>query len=56
VVGVKDKLTEIMAWKREEIAPQVREVSERELAALNASLPRPPRSTPRSAARTDGSP
>jgi indole-3-glycerol phosphate synthase len=41
VVGVKDKLREIMAWKRQEIAPQVREVSERELAALHASLPRP---------------
>jgi indole-3-glycerol phosphate synthase len=39
--GVVDKLTEIMAWKRAEIAPRVRPVSERELAALHASLPRP---------------
>ncbi len=37
-----DKLAEIMAHKRSEIAPLVRPVSEAELAALNASLPRPP--------------
>src|SRR5471030_3089791 len=37
-----DKLTEIMAWKRQEIAPLVRTVSEAELARLDASLPRPP--------------
>ena len=37
-----DKLTEIMAWKRREIAPLLRAVSEAELAQLDASLPRPP--------------
>ncbi|OAM87927.1 indole-3-glycerol phosphate synthase TrpC [Termitidicoccus mucosus] len=37
-----DKLTEIMAWKRREIAPLVRPVSLGELAALNARLPAPP--------------
>ncbi len=37
-----DKLTEIMAWKRDEIAPRVRPVSENDLAALHGSLPKPP--------------
>ncbi len=37
-----DKLTEIMAWKRSEIAPLLRPVAESELSRLNASLPRPP--------------
>ncbi|PTY04846.1 indole-3-glycerol phosphate synthase TrpC [Opitutaceae bacterium EW11] len=37
-----DKLTEIMAWKRQEIAPRLRPVSDAELARLNASLPRSP--------------
>jgi indole-3-glycerol phosphate synthase len=37
-----DKLIEIMAWKREEIASLIRDVSESELTALNASLPTPP--------------
>ena len=37
-----DKLTEIMAWKRREIAPRLRPVPEAELAALHARLPRPP--------------
>jgi indole-3-glycerol phosphate synthase len=37
-----DKLTEIMAWKRREIAPLLRAVTEAELARLDASLPRPP--------------
>ena len=37
-----DKLTEIMAHKRREIAPLLRPVAESELAALHASLPRPP--------------
>jgi indole-3-glycerol phosphate synthase len=37
-----DKLTEIMAWKRREIAPLVRPVPLDELAALNARLPAPP--------------
>lgn len=39
---MSDKLTEIMAWKRREIAPFLRDVSETELARLDASLPRPP--------------
>jgi indole-3-glycerol phosphate synthase len=39
---MSDKLTEIMAHKRVEIAPQVRPVSLEELAELNARLPRPP--------------
>jgi len=39
---MSDKLTEIMAWKRQEIAARVRPVSNDELAQLNASLPRPP--------------
>ena len=37
-----DKLAEIMAHQRSEIAPLVRPVSEAELAALDTSLPRPP--------------
>jgi indole-3-glycerol phosphate synthase len=39
---MSDKLTEIMAHKRREIAPLVRPVSEGELARLDASRPRPP--------------
>ncbi len=39
---MSDKLTEIMAWKRREIAPLVRPVSTVELSRLDASLPRPP--------------
>lgn len=39
---MSDKLTEIMAWKRREIAPLLRTVTETELSALDASLPRPP--------------
>jgi indole-3-glycerol phosphate synthase len=39
---MSDKLTEIMAWKRREIAPLLREVSLAELARLDASRPRPP--------------
>ncbi len=39
---MSDKLTEIMAWKRSEIAPLVRPVPESELAALNARLPAVP--------------
>jgi indole-3-glycerol phosphate synthase len=39
---MSDKLTEIMAHKRREIAPLVRPVSEGELARLDATLPRPP--------------
>jgi indole-3-glycerol phosphate synthase len=37
-----DKLTEIMAWKRRELAPRLRPVSEAELARLQAQLPPPP--------------
>jgi indole-3-glycerol phosphate synthase len=39
---MSDKLTEIMAWKRRELAPLLRDVSEAELAKLDASRPRPP--------------
>lgn len=39
---MSDKLTEIMAWKRQEIAARVRPVPLTELAELNAALPRPP--------------
>jgi indole-3-glycerol phosphate synthase len=37
-----DKLDEIMAWKRREIAPLVRPVPEAELARLDVALPRAP--------------
>jgi indole-3-glycerol phosphate synthase len=37
-----DKLTEIMAWKRRELAPRLRAVPEAELARLHASRPVPP--------------
>lgn len=37
-----DKLTEIMAWKRRELAPRLRAVSEGELARAHAALPAPP--------------
>ncbi len=39
---MSDKLTEIMAWKRREIAPIVRDVSLDELAQANAALPSAP--------------
>ena len=39
---MSDKLTEIMAWKRREVAPRLRDVTEAELAQVNASLPKPP--------------
>src|SRR5471030_3272614 len=39
---MSDKLTEIMAWKRREIAARVRPVPESELALLHASRPAPP--------------
>ena len=39
---MSDKLTEIMAWKRNEIASLVRNVSLPELAAYNAMAPKPP--------------
>ena len=40
--AMSDKLTEIMAAKRQEIAPRLRDVTEAELAQLNDTLPRPP--------------
>jgi len=39
---MSDKLTEIMAWKRQEIAPLVRAVPDAELARAGAASPRPP--------------
>ena len=39
---MSDKLTEIMAWKRQEIAARIRQVPPAELAELHAALPRPP--------------
>jgi indole-3-glycerol phosphate synthase len=39
---MSDKLTEIMAHKRNEVAPLVRAVSLEELAKLNRALPKPP--------------
>lgn len=39
---MSDKLTEIMAWKRHELAANLRPVSESELARVNAARPRPP--------------
>jgi indole-3-glycerol phosphate synthase len=38
-------LSEIMEWKRREIAPLMRDVSESELSRLDASLPKPARFT-----------
>jgi indole-3-glycerol phosphate synthase len=38
---MSDKLTEIMAWKRKEVAGRARPVSLEQLAALNTRLPRP---------------
>jgi indole-3-glycerol phosphate synthase len=51
---MSDKLTEIMAWKRREIAPSLRFVADAELAKMNASLPRPP-SFATALRRADGS-
>jgi indole-3-glycerol phosphate synthase len=39
---MSDKLTEIMAWKRREIAPRLREVSLGELSDCHAARPAPP--------------
>jgi indole-3-glycerol phosphate synthase len=50
---VHDKLAEIMEWKRREIAALIRDVPERELAQLNASLPTPA-SFAAALRRTDG--
>lgn len=51
---MSDKLTEIMAWKRHEIASSLRFVPDAELARLDASLPRPP-SFATALRRADGS-
>jgi len=51
--GVPDKLLEIMAWKRQEIAPLLRDVPESELSRLDASLPKPPPFAP-ALRRADG--
>jgi indole-3-glycerol phosphate synthase len=51
---MSDKLTEIMAWKRREIASSLRFVPDAELARLDASLPRPP-SFATALRRADGS-
>jgi len=37
-----DKLSEIMAWKRSQLAPRLRLVSESELSRADSALPRPP--------------
>jgi len=50
---MSDKLLEIMAHKRREIAPLLREVSLGELRELDAALPRPP-SFAEALRRTDG--
>ena len=42
---MSDKLTEIMAWKRQEVAPLLRPVPLDELSRLDASLPKPPKVT-----------
>ena len=39
---MSDKLTEIMAWKRRELAPLLRPVAVAELVLLDATLPSPP--------------
>ena len=39
---MSDKLTEIMAWKRREIAPLLRPVTVGELALLDSKLPLSP--------------
>ena len=39
---MSDKLTEIMAWKRRELAPLLRPVALPELVLLDATLPSPP--------------
>ena len=51
VGGMSDKLTEIMAWKRREVAPLLRDVPDAELAAFSAT--RPP-SFARGLGRADG--
>ena len=50
---MSDTLTELIAWKRREIAPLLRTVAESELSQLDARLPRPP-SFAAALRRTDG--
>jgi indole-3-glycerol phosphate synthase len=50
---MSDKLAEIMAHKRQEIAPLLRPIFDSDLAKLNANLPRPP-SFAYALRRTDG--
>jgi indole-3-glycerol phosphate synthase len=50
---MSDKLTEIMAWKRREIASSLRVVSDAELTQLNAARPKP-RSFAAALRRADG--
>ena len=50
---MSDKLTEIMARKRQEVAALARPVSEAELSKLNLALPRPP-SFAKALRRSDG--
>src|SRR5690606_33643456 len=42
ILSMSDKLTEIMNWKRREIAPLMRDVTLDELHELDRTLPRPP--------------
>ena len=53
ILAMADKLTEIMAWKRHEIAPLVRPVMLDELSMLQAALPPLP-SFAKALRRTDG--
>lgn len=50
---MSDKLTEIMAWKRRELAPRLRPVADEELARANDASPAPP-SFAAALRRTDG--
>ncbi|MEO7600275.1 MAG: indole-3-glycerol phosphate synthase TrpC [Opitutus sp.] len=51
---MSDKLTEIMAWKRQEVAPLVRPIPDHEFVSLNSRLPKPP-SFAQALRRPDGS-
>ena len=51
---MSDKLTEIMAWKRQEVAPLVRPIPDQEFVSLNTKLPKPP-SFAQALRRADGS-
>jgi indole-3-glycerol phosphate synthase len=50
---MSDKLTEIMAWKRQEVAPRIRAVSAAELQQAGSASPRPP-SWAQALRRSDG--